>query len=88
MKLVDMVGDPEELIPDVNGPLPTGIAVLKHLLFRVLELEVTRKRWFTLFELYSDVATTLRQCYQSRSLETFSHSAVARYDSYTLIFKI
>ena len=78
MKLVDMVGDPEELVPDVHGPLPTGIAVLKHLSFRILELEATRKGCFTLFELYSDVATTLRQCYQSRSLETFLHSAVAR----------
>ena len=78
MKLVDMIGDPEELVPDVHGPVPTGIAVLKHLSFLFLELEATRKGCFTLFELYSDVATTLRQCYQSRSLETFSHSAVAR----------
>ena len=38
-----MVGDPEELVPDVHGPLPTGIAVLKHLSFRFLELEATRK---------------------------------------------
>lgn len=68
MKFAAVLGQPEEIQPEnVDIPLPTGFAVLKHV-YSVVQFHIKHDRKYKFNDIYYDVARTLIKCYHNRSL--------------------